>query len=68
MRIHAGVVPQEEVLGHDKAVGGFFTHSGRNLTLESIVAGVPMICWSYFAHQPVNSRFVGEVWMLGLDM
>ncbi|KAJ8747351.1 hypothetical protein K2173_012931 [Erythroxylum novogranatense] len=59
--------PQEEVLAHE-AVGGFFTHSGWNSTLESIVAGVPMICWPYFADQQINSRFVGEVWKLGLDM
>ncbi|KAF3947250.1 hypothetical protein CMV_026589 [Castanea mollissima] len=59
--------PQEEVLAH-QAVGGFLTHSGWNSTLESIVAGVPMICWSYFYDQQVNSRFVNEVWKLGMDM
>ncbi|PON56498.1 UDP-glucuronosyl/UDP-glucosyltransferase [Parasponia andersonii] len=63
----AGYVPQEEVLAH-RAVGGFLTHSGWNSTLESIVAGVPMICWPYFADQNINSRFVSEVWKFGLDM
>ncbi|KAK2975665.1 hypothetical protein RJ640_025961 [Escallonia rubra] len=62
-----GWAPQEEVLNHP-AVGGFFTHSGWNSTLESIFAGVPMICWSYFADQMINSRFVSEIWGLGLDM
>ncbi|KAF1861575.1 hypothetical protein Lal_00025949 [Lupinus albus] len=62
-----GWAPQVEVLGH-KAIGGFLTHSGWNSTLESIVAGVPMICWPYFADQQINSRFVSEVWKLGLDM
>ncbi|EOY17943.1 hypothetical protein SCA6_000226 [Theobroma cacao] len=62
-----GWAPQEEVLNHP-AVGGFLTHSGWNSTLESVVAGVPMICWPYFADQQVNSRFVSEVWKLGLDM
>ena len=60
-------VPQEEVLAH-QAIGGFLTHSGWNSTLESIVAGVPMICWPYFADQQTNSRFVSEVWKLGMDM
>ena len=59
--------PQEEVLQHP-AVGGFLTHSGWNSTLESIVAGQPMICWPYFADQQINSRFVSHVWKLGMDM
>ncbi|KAJ4830806.1 hypothetical protein Tsubulata_036993, partial [Turnera subulata] len=46
----------------------FFTHSGWNSTLESIVAGVPMICWPFFADQQMNSRFISEVWKLRLDM
>ncbi|KAL8102889.1 hypothetical protein AgCh_027423 [Apium graveolens] len=62
-----GWAPQEEVLAH-QSVGGFLTHSGWNSTLESVVEGVPMICWPYFMDQQVNSRFVSEVWKLGLDM
>lgn len=62
-----GWTPQEEVLAHP-AIGGFLTHSGGNSTLESIFAGVPMICWPYFADQTINSRFVSEVWKIGLDM
>ncbi|KAL1150557.1 hypothetical protein V6Z11_A10G269500 [Gossypium hirsutum] len=59
--------PQEEVLSHP-AIRGFFTHNGWNSTLESIVAGVPMICWPQFADQHVNSRVVSEVWEIGMDM
>ncbi|KAI7733546.1 hypothetical protein M8C21_005034 [Ambrosia artemisiifolia] len=59
--------PQEDVLAHP-AIGGFFTHSGWNSTMESIVQGVPMVCWPYFADQLVNSRFVGEVWKMGVDL
>ncbi|XP_057788999.1 7-deoxyloganetic acid glucosyl transferase-like [Salvia miltiorrhiza] len=60
-------VPQEVVLGHP-SVGAFFTHSGWNSTLESVVIGLPMLCWPYFADQTTNSRFVSEVWGIGLDI
>ncbi|KAK4833581.1 hypothetical protein QYF36_007582 [Acer negundo] len=59
--------PQEEVLAQP-AVGGFLTHSGWNSTLESINAGVSMICWPELADQQVNSRCVSEVWKIGFDM
>ncbi|WOH08515.1 hypothetical protein DCAR_0727956 [Daucus carota subsp. sativus] len=59
--------PQEEVLAHE-AIGGFFTHSGWNSTLESIVAGVPMICWPCYVDQQVVSRYTSMVWKIGLDM
>ncbi|XP_021735302.1 7-deoxyloganetic acid glucosyltransferase-like isoform X1 [Chenopodium quinoa] len=59
--------PQEEVLAHG-AIGGFLTHCGWNSTLESIVEGVPMICWPFYVDQQVNSRVVSEVWKIGLDM
>lgn len=59
--------PQENVLAH-QAIGGFLTHGGWNSILESVVAGVPMICWPYHGDQQINSRFVSEIWKLGLDM
>ena len=59
--------PQEEVLAH-QAIGGFLTHSGWNSTLESMVAGVPMICWPQVGNQQVNSRCVSEIWKIGFDM
>lgn len=59
--------PQEEILNHP-TIGGFLTHSGWTSTLESICAGVPMICWPYAADQMINCRFVSEIWKIGLDI
>ncbi|GAB4831414.1 hypothetical protein Ancab_005425 [Ancistrocladus abbreviatus] len=57
--------PQQEVLAHP-AIGGFWTHSGWNSTLESICEGVPMICLPIFADQAINARFASEVWKVGI--
>ncbi|KZV14749.1 hypothetical protein F511_41109 [Dorcoceras hygrometricum] len=59
--------PQQEVLSHP-AVGGFWTHSGWNSTLESICEGVPMICSSFSGDQHVNSRYVNDAWRLGIKL
>ncbi|KAH7683484.1 7-deoxyloganetin glucosyltransferase protein [Dioscorea alata] len=59
--------PQEEVL-NNPAIGGFLTHSGWNSTIESIVAGVPMISWPFFAEQQTNCRYVCVEWGLGMEI
>ncbi|KAI3971200.1 hypothetical protein MKW92_020250 [Papaver armeniacum] len=33
-----------------------------------MVAGVPMVCWPHLANQQINSRYVSEVWKIGMDM
>ncbi|CAL2268237.1 unnamed protein product [Prunus armeniaca] len=60
-------VSQEEVLAH-KSVGGFLTHSGWNSTLESIVAGLPMICWPNLGDHYIISRTVCRQWKIGLQL
>ena len=60
-------VPQKDVLAH-RAVGGFWSHCGWNSTLESLAAGVPMICKPCFSDQYVNARYASHVWRVGLEL
>ncbi|XP_051132673.1 7-deoxyloganetin glucosyltransferase-like [Andrographis paniculata] len=59
--------PQDQVLKHP-AIGGFLTHCGWNSTLESIVSGVPMLCWPFFADQQTNCRYACVEWGVGLEI
>ncbi|KAL8139968.1 hypothetical protein V2J09_005989 [Rumex salicifolius] len=57
--------PQQEVLAHP-SVGGFWTHGGWNSILESIHAGVPMVCLPFLGDQMSNARYVNDIWKIGL--
>ncbi|CAL5337125.1 unnamed protein product [Camellia sinensis] len=56
---------QLEVLGHH-SIGCFVTHCGWNSTVESVVAGVPMVGCPVFSDQMTNAKMVEEVWGLGV--
>ncbi|KAI8548275.1 hypothetical protein RHMOL_Rhmol07G0261300 [Rhododendron molle] len=59
--------PQEKILCHP-SVGGFLTHCGWNSLLESIVGGVPMICWPVGTEQTTNCWSACKHWGLGLKI
>ncbi|MCO5611066.1 hypothetical protein L7F22_065316 [Adiantum nelumboides] len=59
--------PQVKVLGH-KAVGGFLSHCGWNSTVESLWAGVPILCCPRFAEQRLNCHYLCNVWGAGLEL
>jgi UDP:flavonoid glycosyltransferase YjiC (YdhE family) len=59
--------PQEEVLTHP-SVGGFLTHTGWNSIIESLCAGVPVICWPLFADQPINCSYACIEWGVGVKI
>ncbi|KAJ8759713.1 hypothetical protein K2173_009814 [Erythroxylum novogranatense] len=59
--------PQEEVLNHP-SVGGFLTHCGWGSTIESISAGMPMLCWPFIGDQPINCRYACAEWGIGMEI
>ena len=59
--------PQEEVLNHP-SIGGFLTHCGWNSTIESICAGVPMLCWPFYVDQPTNCIYICNEWNIGVEI
>jgi hypothetical protein len=58
---------QEAVLRHE-AVGVFLTHAGWNSTTESLSAGVPVLCWPFFAEQQTNCRYACTEWGVGMEV
>ncbi|XP_047065571.1 UDP-glycosyltransferase 85A1-like [Lolium rigidum] len=62
-----GWCDQEAVLGH-RATGGFLSHCGWNSTVESLRAGVPMLCWPFFSEQVTNCRYACDEWGVGVEL
>ncbi|KAM7474864.1 hypothetical protein LguiB_022107 [Lonicera macranthoides] len=58
---------QVAVLSHP-SIGGFLTHCGWNSVVESVGAGVPMICWPFFADQQMNCFYLCNNWGIGMEI
>jgi UDP:flavonoid glycosyltransferase YjiC (YdhE family) len=58
---------QLKVLCHP-SVGGFLTHCGMNSTLDSVIAGVPMLALPLLFDQPIDCRLIVEEWKSGLNL
>ncbi|RPD68622.1 UDP-Glycosyltransferase/glycogen phosphorylase [Lentinus tigrinus ALCF2SS1-7] len=52
-------VPQQALLEHP-ATGWFLSHGGLNGTMETIMAGIPLIVYPIDADQPVNAIHLSE--------
>jgi hypothetical protein len=60
-------VPQAEIVQHE-ALGAFVMHCGWNSTLEAVMSGLLMICWSLYAEQGMNKVFMVEEMKIGVEM
>ncbi|GAB4847275.1 hypothetical protein Ancab_026317 [Ancistrocladus abbreviatus] len=58
---------QEQALSHP-SVGAFLSHCGWNSMMETITAGVPVICWPFFADQFTNTRYACVDWGIGAEI
>ena len=67
MGLIASWCSQEQVLNHP-SIGGFLTHCGWNSMIESICAGVPMLCWPFDGDQQTNSRYACIEWGIGMEI
>ncbi|KAJ4734113.1 Glycosyltransferase [Rhynchospora pubera] len=59
--------PQISVLGHT-AVGVFVSHCGYNSVMESIAAGVPILCRPFFGDHMTMARAISHIWKIGIAL
>ncbi|KAG2332175.1 hypothetical protein Bca52824_003355 [Brassica carinata] len=57
--------PQLEVLSNE-AIGCFLTHCGWNSTMEALTFGVPMVAMPQWTDQPMNAKYIQDVWKAGV--
>ncbi|CAH2061390.1 unnamed protein product [Thlaspi arvense] len=59
--------PQERILSH-VAISCFVTHCGWNSTIETVVAGVPVVAYPSWMDQPLDARLLVDVFGIGVRM
>ncbi|KAG7567394.1 UDP-glucuronosyl/UDP-glucosyltransferase [Arabidopsis thaliana x Arabidopsis arenosa] len=59
--------PQERILSH-VAISCFVTHCGWNSTIETVVAGVPVVAYPSWTDQPIDARLLVDVFGIGVRM
>ncbi|XVE82852.1 hypothetical protein DITRI_Ditri16bG0039000 [Diplodiscus trichospermus] len=59
--------PQDKVLMHP-ALACFVTHCGWNSTLETVVAGVPVVAYPEWTDQATNAKLLVDVYKMGVRM
>ncbi|KAK3221648.1 hypothetical protein Dsin_008673 [Dipteronia sinensis] len=59
--------PQERVLMH-RSIACFVTHCGWNSTLETVVAGVPVVAYPKWSDQPTDAKLLVDVLKMGVKM
>ncbi|CAA7050522.1 unnamed protein product [Microthlaspi erraticum] len=57
--------PQLQVLSN-RAIGCFMTHCGWNSTIEALTLGVPMVFMPQWMDQPMNAKYIQDVWKVGV--
>ncbi|EOA28868.1 hypothetical protein CARUB_v10025112mg [Capsella rubella] len=58
---------QEKILSHE-AISCFLTHCGWNSTIETVVAGVPVVAYPNWTDQPIDARLLVDVFGIGVRM
>ncbi|CAL0330774.1 unnamed protein product [Lupinus luteus] len=59
--------PQEKVLMHP-SVACFISHCGWNSTIETLVTGVPVICYPDWSDQRTNAMLIENVFKNGVNL
>lgn len=57
--------PQLQVLASE-SLGCVLSHGGWNSTIEALSLGVPMVLMPQWTDQPVNAKYVEDVWEVGV--